>query len=74
MYLARCKKEVTTMEYDQIFIDNVVRLHGLLEVIIFDRDPRFTGKFWRALFDLLGIRSSVQYCVSSIRQMGSQSG
>ena len=41
------------MEYGQIFIDNVFRLHSLLEVIISDRDPRFTGKFWRALFDLL---------------------
>ena len=43
-------KEVTTMEYAQIFIDTVFRLHGLPEVIISDRDPRFTGKFWRALF------------------------
>ena len=42
------------MEYAQIFIDNVFRLHGLPEVIISNRDPRFTGKFWRALFDLLG--------------------
>ena len=53
VHLARCKKEVTTMEYAQIFIDNVFRLHGLPEVIISDRDPRFTGKFWRSLFDLL---------------------
>ena len=52
--LARCKKEVTTMEYAQIFVDNVFRLHGLPKVIISERDPRFTGKFWRALFDLLG--------------------
>ena len=42
------------MEYAQLFIDHVFRLHGLPEVIIFDRDPRFTGKFWRSLFDLLG--------------------
>ena len=42
------------MEYAQIFVDNVFRLHGLPEVIISDLDPRFTGKFWRALFDLLG--------------------
>ena len=42
------------MEYAQIFVDNVFWLHGLLEVIISDRDPRFTGKFKRLLFDLLG--------------------
>ena len=53
------------MEYAQIFIDNIFRLHGLLEVIISDQDPRFTGKFWRALFWLARYGSSVQYCVSS---------
>ena len=35
-------------------MDHVFRLHGLPEVIISDRDPRFTGKFWKSLFDLLG--------------------
>ena len=54
VHLAGCKKEVTTMEYAQIFVDNVFWLHGLPEVIISDRDPRFTGKFWQSLFDLLG--------------------
>ena len=55
VHLAGCKKEVTAMEYAQIFIDNVVQLHGLLQVIISDQDPRFTGKFWCVLFDLLGM-------------------
>ena len=53
VHLVGCKKEVTTMEYAHIFINNVFRLHSLPEVIISDRDPRFTGKFWRSLFDLL---------------------
>ena len=55
VHLADCKKEITAMEYAQIFIDNVFRLHGLPEVIIVDQDPRFTGKFWHALFELLGM-------------------
>ena len=42
------------MEYARLFVDHVFRLHGLPEVIISDRDPRFTSKFWRGLFDLLG--------------------
>ena len=49
-----CKKEFTAMEYAQVFFDNVFRLHGLPEVIISDRDPCFIGKFWCAMFDLLG--------------------
>ena len=28
-----------------LFIDRVFRQHGLSLEIIFDRDPRFTGKF-----------------------------
>ena len=73
VHLARCKKEVTTMEYAQIFVDNVFRLHCLPEVIISDQDPRFTDKFWRALFDLLGTDlGSVLRFIR--RQMDSQSG
>ena len=45
VHLTRCKKEVTTMEYAQIFVDNVYRLHDHLEVIISDWDPCFTSKF-----------------------------
>ena len=36
VHLASCKKEVTTMEYAQILVDNVFRLHSLPEVIIPD--------------------------------------
>ena len=63
VHLAGCKKEVTAKEYAQIFIDNVFRLHGFLEVIISDRNPHFTGKFWRSLFDLLGtdLRFSIAF-------------
>jgi hypothetical protein len=54
VHFAPCTKEVTAMEYARLFIDHVFRLHGLPEVIISDRDPRFTSKFWRSLFDMLG--------------------
>ena len=49
VHFSGTSKEVTAMEYAQIFVDTNFRLHGLPEVIISDRDPRFTGKFWRAL-------------------------
>ena len=55
VHLAPCTKEVTAMEYAKLFVDHVFRLHGLPKVIISDRDPHFTGKFWKSLFDLLGI-------------------
>ena len=59
------------MEYAQIFINNAFRLHGLPEVIISDRDPRFTGKFWRSLFDLLG--TNLQFSTAFHLQTDGQS-
>ncbi|KAG3116416.1 hypothetical protein PI125_g4664 [Phytophthora idaei] len=38
------------------FLDRVFRQHGLPEAIISDRDPRFTAKFWKSLFQVLGTR------------------
>ena len=51
---APCRKEVTAEEYARLFVDTVFRYHGMPEVIISNRDPRFTSKFWTQLFKLLG--------------------
>jgi hypothetical protein len=40
----------------KLYLDNVFRHHGMPESIISDRDPRFTGVFWRELWRLLGTR------------------
>ncbi|KAG3136055.1 hypothetical protein PI126_g17987 [Phytophthora idaei] len=39
-----------------LFLDRVFRQHGLPEAIVSDRDPRFTAKFWKSLFQVLGNR------------------
>ncbi|KAG3051352.1 hypothetical protein PC121_g17924 [Phytophthora cactorum] len=39
-----------------LFLDRVFRQHGLPEAIVSDRDPRFTAKFWKYLFQVLGTR------------------
>ncbi|XP_049389049.1 uncharacterized protein LOC125853412 [Solanum stenotomum] len=44
----------TTNEAARLFFKNVVKYWGLLRHIISDRDPRFTGNFWRELFEILG--------------------
>ncbi|CAI7907852.1 unnamed protein product, partial [Closterium sp. NIES-53] len=48
--------KVTAEEAATLFVDNVVRLHGVLDSIFSDRDPRFTSKFWKQLFALFGTR------------------
>ena len=40
----------------QVYLDEVVRLHGVPVSIVSDRDPRFTSHFWRSLQDALGTR------------------
>ena len=39
-----------------LFVDRVFRQHGLPLAIISNRDPRFTGKFWKSIFKLIGTR------------------
>lgn len=38
------------------FFQEIVRLHGLPESIVSDRDPVFTGHVWRDLFKLTGVQ------------------
>ena len=39
------------------FFNAVVRLFGLHDEALHDRDPRFTADFWRHLWDSLGSRA-----------------
>ena len=38
----------------ELYIKEIVRLHGILISIISDRDPRFTSRFWEKLQEALG--------------------
>ena len=39
-----------------LYVDKIVRLHGVLLSIVSDRDPRFTSRFWKGLQLALGTR------------------
>jgi hypothetical protein len=45
---------VTAPQLATLFVREVVRLHGVPESILSDRDPRFTAHFWRAFWSQLG--------------------
>jgi len=40
----------------ELYIKEIVRLHGVPISIISDRDPRFTSKFWESLHQALGTK------------------
>ena len=40
----------------ELYVDEIVRLHGVSLSIVSDRDPRFTSRFWKELQSSLGTR------------------
>ena len=40
----------------QLYVDEIVRLHGVPVTIVSDRDPRFTSSFWKSLHKAMGTR------------------
>jgi hypothetical protein len=46
----------SAMTVAKAFFDTIVRLHGVLESIVSDRDPVFTSTLWKELFRLTGTK------------------
>lgn len=46
-----------------IFIQEVIRLHGIMKMVLYERDSKFTSKFLKTLFGGMGtkIYSSTVY-------------
>ena len=49
-------KDDTAMEVALLFWNRVMADVGIPEIIISDRDPKFTSEFWRNLHDMLGTK------------------
>jgi hypothetical protein len=47
------KHSFTVAVIAQVFLDNIVRFHGIRKSIVSHRDKVFTGAFWIELFKLL---------------------
>ncbi|KAL4039374.1 hypothetical protein IC575_003026 [Cucumis melo] len=50
------KSTYTASKWGQLYMTEIVRLHGVPVSIISDRDARFTSKFWKGLQLALGTR------------------
>jgi hypothetical protein len=40
----------------ELYIKEIIRLHGILVSIVSDQDPRFTSRFWRSLQEAPGTK------------------
>ncbi|KAL0533871.1 hypothetical protein IC582_028142 [Cucumis melo] len=50
------KSTYTASKWAQLYMSEIVRLHGVPVSIVSDRDARFTSKFWKGLQTAMGMR------------------
>lgn len=56
IHLIPITTKTTATELSYIYLKEIVRLHGLPESIVSDRDSKFTSRWWRELHRLLGAK------------------
>ena len=56
VHLVPIRTTTTASELAQLYIQEIVRLHGLADSIVSDRDSKFTSRFWRETHRLLGTK------------------
>jgi transposase InsO family protein len=54
-----CNSDITARKFAKIFLDTVVRAHGLPKKVISDRGTQFNSSFTRELFSILGIKANM---------------
>lgn len=54
IHVMPCRKDINAEALAYLFFDTVWRHHGMPRGIVSDRDSRFCGDFWRALFEWTG--------------------
>ena len=56
-----CKRTTDAVQVGTLFFREIYRLHGLPLSIVYDRDSRFLGHFWRSLWKLLDTSLDMSY-------------
>jgi len=61
VHLVPTTESLDAIGFARLFVDHVVRLHGMPATLVFDRGPQFNIKFWEHVCKLTGLRR----CMSS---------
>lgn len=56
VHLIPVETTITASELAWVYVRDIVRLHGVADSIVSDRDAKFTSKFWKEVHRLLGTR------------------
>jgi hypothetical protein len=59
VHLSPCTTSITAPQFAELFVEVVFKHHGVPDVIVSDRDPRFVSDFWKSLFSLLGTHLNI---------------
>ena len=62
-HFLRVKVNYPLNKLAELFIQEIVGLHGVPSSIVSDRDPKFTSHFWESL--QIAIGSNIQHSLSS---------
>jgi hypothetical protein len=55
-HLVPCLKTTDAPEFTRLFLDNVIRLHGIPESVVSDRGSIFTSHFWNSLASMMNMK------------------
>ena len=50
------REKFSPQKLAELFMNHILSLHGVPVSIIYDRDPRFTSRFWKGLMKELGVK------------------
>ena len=55
-HLVPCLKITDTTEFTRLFLNNVIRLYGILDSIVSDRGSIFTSHFWKSFASMMDLK------------------
>ena len=53
-YFIPVRTDNSLQKLAKLYVSEIVRLHVVPISFIYDRDPRFTSRFWKKLYEALG--------------------